>query len=160
MFKNIAVAFDESPEAARALNAALHLATALNTGVHVITVAEELRAYTAYGVAGDRSILRTLGEDRSKFYADLQIAPGRRPWRRVSRPQRTCWMGNEWMRSFILFTSIKSTFSSLGFTIVLSVCRVSGARYTRWPRRYLAVSSEFIEMVITRMWYWSANRLW
>ena len=72
MFKNIAVAFDESPEAARALNAALHLAAALNTGLHVLTVAEELPAYTAYGVAGDPTVLRTLGEDRSKFYADLQ----------------------------------------------------------------------------------------
>jgi len=72
MFKNIAVAFDESPQAARALNAALHLATALNTALHVITVTEELPAYTAYGVAGDPSILRTLGEDRLKFYADLQ----------------------------------------------------------------------------------------
>ncbi len=72
MYKNIAVAFDESPEAARALNAALHLATALNTGLHVITVAEELPAYTAYGAAADPSVLRTLGEDRLKFYADLQ----------------------------------------------------------------------------------------
>jgi len=105
MFRYIAVAFDESPEAARALNAAFHLAKALNTGVHVITVAEELRAYTAYGVAGDRSILRTLGEDRSKFYADLQIAPGRRPRTKVLKLQPTCSTANESMRSFTSFAS-------------------------------------------------------
>lgn len=72
MFKNIATAYDESAEGARALTAALGLATALGVPLHVITVAEELPAYTAYGLAGDPSILQKLGEDRRHFYADLQ----------------------------------------------------------------------------------------
>ena len=72
MFKNIATAYDESPEAGRALMAAVNLATALGAKVYAITVAEELPAYTAYGFAGDPAVLRTLGEDRLRFYDDLQ----------------------------------------------------------------------------------------
>jgi|HubBroStandDraft_5_1064220.scaffolds.fasta_scaffold30272_4 nucleotide-binding universal stress UspA family protein len=72
MFKNIAVAYDESPEAGRALTAAIRLATALHAGLQTITVVEELPAYTAYGVAADPGILRTLGDDRSRFYEQLQ----------------------------------------------------------------------------------------
>ncbi len=72
MFRNIAVAYDESPEARRALAAAIHLAAALNTSLQTITFAEELPAYTAYGVVSDPSNLRTLAEDRAKFYAALQ----------------------------------------------------------------------------------------
>jgi nucleotide-binding universal stress UspA family protein len=54
------------------LTAALGLATALGVSLHAIAVAEELPAYTAYGIAGDPSILQKLGEDRRQFYADLQ----------------------------------------------------------------------------------------
>jgi nucleotide-binding universal stress UspA family protein len=72
MFRNIAVAYDESPEAHRALTTAIHIATALNAELQTITVVEELPAYTAYGVAADPSILRTLGEDRSRFYERMQ----------------------------------------------------------------------------------------
>jgi len=72
MFRNIAVANDESPEAARALNAAIQLASVLNASLHAITVIEELPAYTAYAAAGEPSVLRTLSEDRLKFYRDLQ----------------------------------------------------------------------------------------
>ncbi len=72
MFRNIAVAYDKSSEADRALKAAIHLAISLSATLHVVTVAEELPAYTAYGVASDPGILQTLGEDRLKFYADLQ----------------------------------------------------------------------------------------
>jgi nucleotide-binding universal stress UspA family protein len=72
MFRNIAVAYDESPEAGRALTAAIQLAAALNTSLQAITFAEELPAYTAYGVVSDPSILQTLVEDRVNFYAELQ----------------------------------------------------------------------------------------
>lgn len=72
MFRNIAAAYDKSGESERALMVAIRLATALDADLHTVTVAEELPAYTAYGVAGDPSVLRTLSEDRSKFYASLQ----------------------------------------------------------------------------------------
>jgi nucleotide-binding universal stress UspA family protein len=72
MFRNIAVAYDESPEADRALTAAIHLTTTLHADLHAITVAEGLPAYTAYGAAADPSVLQTLGEDRLHFYEDLR----------------------------------------------------------------------------------------
>jgi nucleotide-binding universal stress UspA family protein len=72
MFTNIATAYDESEEAARALKAATGLAKALGASLHAITVAEELPAYTAYGLAGDSSIYRQLSEERLRFYADMQ----------------------------------------------------------------------------------------
>ena len=72
MFRNIAVAYDESPEAARALAAAIQLAAGLKANLQTITFAEELPAYTAYGAISDPSILRTLDEDRAKFYGELQ----------------------------------------------------------------------------------------
>jgi nucleotide-binding universal stress UspA family protein len=72
MFRNIAVAYDESPEAGRALATAIHIARSLNAELRTITVVEELPAYTAYGVAADPAVLRTLGDDRSRFYERLQ----------------------------------------------------------------------------------------
>jgi nucleotide-binding universal stress UspA family protein len=72
MFRNIAVAYDESPEAGRALATAIHIASALNAELRTITVVEELPAYTAYGVAADPAVLRTLGDDRTRFYERLQ----------------------------------------------------------------------------------------
>ena len=71
MFTKIGIACDESAEAARALKAAIGLASALKAQLHVITVAEGPPAYTAYGLVGDSSILQTIGEDRLTLYADL-----------------------------------------------------------------------------------------
>jgi len=74
MFRNIAVAYNESPEARRALAAAIRLAKALGTGLHVITVMEKLPAYTALATGADVSIAVILEEDRLKFYEQLQTA--------------------------------------------------------------------------------------
>jgi nucleotide-binding universal stress UspA family protein len=72
MFTNIAVAYDESPEASRALTAALGLAKCLGAHVQTITVMESLPAYTAYGTAADASVAVVLENDRSRFYEKLQ----------------------------------------------------------------------------------------
>jgi nucleotide-binding universal stress UspA family protein len=74
MFAKIAVALDESPEAGRALTAAIHLAKALGAHLQAVTVMEELPAYTAYATAVDPSVIRTLDEDRVAFYERLQAA--------------------------------------------------------------------------------------
>jgi nucleotide-binding universal stress UspA family protein len=74
MFKNIAVAYDESPEAARALTAAIELAKTLGVGLSAITVMERLPAYTAFAAGADACMQATLEEDRSKFYEQLQAA--------------------------------------------------------------------------------------
>ncbi len=71
MFKNIAVAYDDSPEAGRALAAAIRLAKTLRVGLQTITVMEKLPSYTAYGTAADPAMLLTLEEDRKRFYEQL-----------------------------------------------------------------------------------------
>ena len=72
MFKKIAVAFDESPEAARAFRSALDLARLDSAELTVITVVEDLPAYISYvsAVAPDVPVL--LANQRHAFYADLQ----------------------------------------------------------------------------------------
>jgi nucleotide-binding universal stress UspA family protein len=73
MFKNIAVAYDESHEASRALTAAIHLAKTLGVGLQTITVMEKLPAYTAFATSADPSMLNVLEEDRSKYYEHMQV---------------------------------------------------------------------------------------
>ena len=55
MFKKIAVAYNESAEASRALAQAIHLAKSLGAGLGAITVLEELQPYAAYAAAADFS---------------------------------------------------------------------------------------------------------
>src|ERR1700753_1950486 len=72
MFRKIAVAYNESPEAKRALVSAIQLAKHLNADVQVVTVMADLPSYTAYAVAADVSLTRVLEDDRTKFYGSLQ----------------------------------------------------------------------------------------
>jgi nucleotide-binding universal stress UspA family protein len=71
MFKNIAVAFDESPEAERAFHAALDLTRISAAEIRIVTVVENLSAYMSYvsAVAPDVPVL--LKNERRAFYADL-----------------------------------------------------------------------------------------
>lgn len=72
MYKNMAVAYDESPEAGRALVAAIKLAKALGVGLRSITVMDKLPAYTAFATAADASMIVTLEEDRARYYEQMQ----------------------------------------------------------------------------------------
>jgi nucleotide-binding universal stress UspA family protein len=72
MFKNIAVAYDESQEAARALAAAIDIAKTFGVGLQSITVMEKLPSYTAFATATDPTMIATLEEDRREFYKRLQ----------------------------------------------------------------------------------------
>jgi len=72
MFKRIAVAYNESPEAGRALASAIQLAKALGAELKVITVIEDPPLYTAYASATDGSLERTMRDDRYKRYEQLQ----------------------------------------------------------------------------------------
>ncbi len=71
MFKKIAVAFDESPEARRAFRSALDLAKLAGAELTMITVIENLPSYISYvsAVAPDVPVL--LKNQRHAFYADL-----------------------------------------------------------------------------------------
>src|SRR6476660_2867029 len=72
MFKRIVVAYNESPEAGRALASAIRLAKLVEAELQVVTVVKELPAYTAYATAADSSLTRTLREDRSQRYEQMQ----------------------------------------------------------------------------------------
>lgn len=71
MFKKIIVAYDESPEAARALSTAIELAKQLNAELHLITVREPLPAYLGYAEAGFPGAGRTVADERQLFYRNL-----------------------------------------------------------------------------------------
>ena len=72
MFKKIAVAYNESPEAERALACAIQLAKGVGAELSTITVSAELPAYAAFATAADPSISRMLADDRSRLYEVLQ----------------------------------------------------------------------------------------
>lgn len=72
MFRKIALAYNESPEARRALVSAIQLAKSLNAELHTVTVIARLPAYTGYVAAVDASLSRMLMDDRVKFYEELQ----------------------------------------------------------------------------------------
>jgi nucleotide-binding universal stress UspA family protein len=71
MFKKIAVAFDESPEAGRAFRSALDLAKLTGAELTLITVIEHLPAYISYVTAEAPDVPALLQEKRRAFYADL-----------------------------------------------------------------------------------------
>jgi nucleotide-binding universal stress UspA family protein len=71
MFKRIAVAFDESPEAERAFRSAVDLAKLLESEVYLITVVENLPPYIGYVSAVAPDVPGMLKADRQAFYTDL-----------------------------------------------------------------------------------------
>ncbi|MBB5317248.1 universal stress protein [Tunturibacter empetritectus] len=72
MFKKIAVAFDESPEAGRAFHSALELAKFSSATLHLITVLEGFPAYMSYVAAVAPNVPILLKEEKRSFYSDLQ----------------------------------------------------------------------------------------
>jgi nucleotide-binding universal stress UspA family protein len=72
MFKKIAVAYNESPEAQRAFASAMQLARTLGAELATITVMADLPAYSAFASAGDSSLGQVLLNDRLNFYKVLE----------------------------------------------------------------------------------------
>ena len=72
MFKKIAVAFDESPEAERAFRCALDLAKFASAELCLITVIEAFPAYIGYVSASSPDVTRLLVGERRSFYENLQ----------------------------------------------------------------------------------------
>lgn len=64
MFSRIAVAYNDSPEADRALACAIRLAKKLDAELRLITVVPKLPAYSAFAEYADPSLSRTLEQDR------------------------------------------------------------------------------------------------
>lgn len=71
MFKKIAVAFDESPEAERALRSAMDLAHLASCEIYLVTVIEDFPAYMSYVDAESPGVRTLLKDQRRAFYFDL-----------------------------------------------------------------------------------------
>jgi nucleotide-binding universal stress UspA family protein len=72
MFRKVVVAYNESPEAQRALFSAIQLAKSLNAELQTVTALSDLPAYTAYAEAADPAVSQVLQDDRLKSYKKLQ----------------------------------------------------------------------------------------
>ena len=72
MYKRMIVAYDESPEARRALVRAIELAKPMGAELRLVTVSEPLPAYVAYADVAFPGSQRMLAEERQVFYSKLQ----------------------------------------------------------------------------------------
>ena len=72
MFQKVVVAYNESPEAQRALFSAIQLAKSLNAELQTVTALSDLPAYAAFAEAADPVASQVLQDDRGKFYRKLQ----------------------------------------------------------------------------------------
>ena len=77
MFRKIALAYNESPEAQRALSSAIQLAKSLNAELLAVTVLPSLPGYTAYARAVDASLSQVLVNDKSVFTRHCRKKPAR-----------------------------------------------------------------------------------
>jgi nucleotide-binding universal stress UspA family protein len=72
VYKRLMVAYDESPEAKRALTHAIELAKLMGAELRLVTVSEPLPAYVAYADVGFPGAKRMLADERQNFYNHLQ----------------------------------------------------------------------------------------
>lgn len=72
MYKRMMVAYDESPEAKRALTHAIELAKLMGAELRLVTVSEPLPGYVAFADLAFPGSLRMLAEERETFYDKLQ----------------------------------------------------------------------------------------
>jgi nucleotide-binding universal stress UspA family protein len=72
MFQKVVAAYNESPEAERALISAIKLTKILNGDLYAVTLREELPGYTAFAGAADPSLSYALRQDRAQLYERLQ----------------------------------------------------------------------------------------
>jgi nucleotide-binding universal stress UspA family protein len=72
MYGKMMVAYDESPEATRALARAIELAKVMGAELRLVTVSEPLPAYVAYADVAFPGSQRMLAEERQSFYSTLQ----------------------------------------------------------------------------------------
>jgi nucleotide-binding universal stress UspA family protein len=76
MYKNTAIAYNESPEARRALASAIRLAKILSAELELITIIEEPPTYSACASAAAPSLARIVLADQSKSFQQLQAEAG------------------------------------------------------------------------------------
>jgi nucleotide-binding universal stress UspA family protein len=72
VYKRLIIAYDESPEAQRALTRAIEMAKLMESELRLVTVSEPLPPYVAYADVGFPGSKRMLADERENFYNKLQ----------------------------------------------------------------------------------------
>ena len=73
MFHKIMVAYDDSPEAGRALRLSIELAKALRAELSVVTVLEPLPSYYSFAMSAVPAVHWTETEEKRARYSALQV---------------------------------------------------------------------------------------
>jgi hypothetical protein len=120
MFYKVVAAYNESPEAERALISAIKLTKIMNGELQAITVMADLPAYTAFAGVADPSLPHALKQDRETK------AMERKP-------------------SSTSYASKKRTSWSSDYISAISTSRGYGALFMNWHRKHPAVFSGSID---------------
>jgi len=72
VYKRVMVAYDESPEAKRALTHAIEMAKLMGAELRLVTVSEPLPAYVAYADVAFPGSTTIMAVERQNFYNKLQ----------------------------------------------------------------------------------------
>ena len=143
MFRKIALAYNESPEAQRALISAIELAKSLKAELHTVTVITALPAYTAYVAAADASLSRLLLNDRVRFYETLRERAA--ALAHEHDIELTCHLveGSDVDAIVNFVREQKTDLLMLDFINVICMWHVCGARFMNWRRKLPAAFLEF-----------------
>jgi hypothetical protein len=143
MFQKVVAAYNESPEAERALISAIRLTKIMNGDLQAITVMADLPAYTAFASVGDPSLPHEL----------RQIArPSMRMCKRrlvhllslmASNSTPTWSRGMAWRPSWISYERKRRISWSSVYTSAISTYRGYGALSMNWHRKRPVVFSGF-----------------
>ncbi len=87
MYKKIIVAFDESPEARRALTNAIEFAKQLGAELRIVTVTEPLPVYAGFIDSEVPGARQELLQERNAFYSKLQESAVKEASERGIKPQ-------------------------------------------------------------------------
>jgi nucleotide-binding universal stress UspA family protein len=108
MFKKITVAYNQSPEATRALASAIQLSRMLSAELRVVTIVEPPPAYAAYADAADSSLGQILIEDRKEIY-DRLLAEARKAALREGVEVETHLLQGDEVDAIIRFLGLHQT---------------------------------------------------
>src|SRR5271169_4008881 len=133
MFKRIAVAYNESPEARRALASAIHLARTLGAELRTVTIVQGLPA----NMDSDAALDEVVTSDRLEAYEKLQCEAREAALRDGVQLVPHLLVGDE-VDTFVSLLNTRPIYSSSGFNTIHHAFQVCGARSTNSRRRLLA----------------------
>jgi hypothetical protein len=141
MFQKVVAAYNESPEAERALISAIRLTKIMNGELAAITVMADLPAYTAFASVGDPSLPHALRQDRAAFYEHRRLVHSLFLMASSSTP--TWSRGMERRPSWISYVPKRRISWSSGYISAISTYRGYGALSMNWHRKRPVVFSGF-----------------